>query len=326
MPAIVTRMALVLLVLAAATQLVICAGVSLVRDDLKEVVTPRGSPIDANAMQTILHGVQQEQPESLYLLAMVKFYGHGVEQNVGAAVTLLERAAERGHRDAEFALGVLYGRGEGVPRSDSLSASWLAKSAARGHTDAKWMLATWCRMYNEGRGVTEDVGRAVELLQEAANSGSAQAKFHLGVMHEYGRGVPQDFRRAAELYQQAHEHQVADATYYLGLLHMQGRGVDQSFVRAREYFQEAVELGSAEAMYAMGQMHVHGQGSAVDYSQALYWLKRAAQQEDTRVSATARTVADEIEFVLSQAELQVQASERMLGVPIRVQIGTIDGH
>ncbi|POM79803.1 Hypothetical protein PHPALM_2442 [Phytophthora palmivora] len=76
----------------------------------------------------------------------------------------------------------------------------------------------------------------------------------------------------------------------------------------------------------MGQMHVHGQGSAVDYSLALYWLKRAAQVEDVRISSTAQTVANEIGFVLNQAELQVQASERLLGVPIRVQIGTIDGH
>ncbi|GMF53480.1 unnamed protein product [Phytophthora fragariaefolia] len=137
-----TRITLVLFVLATAAHCISSASVSLVRDDLKEVATPRGSSIDASAMQTILHGVQQEHPESLYLLAMMKYYGHGVDQNAVAAVTLLGRAAERGHRDAEFALGVMYGQGEGVPRSDSLSASWLAKSAARGHVDAKWMLAT----------------------------------------------------------------------------------------------------------------------------------------------------------------------------------------
>ncbi|KAF4149353.1 Sel1 repeat [Phytophthora infestans] len=335
------RAKLVLLVLALAAQ-VVCCTVSLVREDLKEVATPRGSPIDEGSMQTILHGVQQELPESLYLLAMMKFYGHGVDQNVEAAVTLLSRAAERGHRDAEFALGVLYGRGEGVVHSDTLSASWLAKSAARGHIDAKWMLAalvfttrkiyrtsqtsvliTFCRMYNEGRGVDEDVHRAVKLLQDAGNP---QAKFHLGVMYEYGRGVAQNFKTAAELYRQASEHQVPDAFYNLGLLHLQGRGVEQNFEHAREYFQQAVDLGSAQAMYALGQMHVHGQGSSIDYSQALYWLKRAAVQDDVRVSSTAHTVANEIELVLSQAELQVQHSERLLGVPIRVQIGTIDGN
>ncbi|KAG7387989.1 hypothetical protein PHYPSEUDO_013241 [Phytophthora pseudosyringae] len=320
---LIRALVLALLVLAVATQLT-CCSVSLVRDDLKEVATPRGAPLDESSMQTILHGVQQEQPESLYLLAMMKFYGHGVDQNVAAAVTLLGRAAKRGHRDAEFALGVLYARGEGVPRSDSLSASWLTKSAARGHTDAKWMLAA---MYNEGRGVRERVDRAVELLQDAARSGSGHAQFQLGVMHEYGRGVVQDWSQAAELYGQASsKHQVPDAFYYLGLLYLEGRGVEPSFRRAREYFIQAADLGSAQAMYAMGQMHVHGQGSAVDYSQALYWLKRAAQQDDVRISATARTAANEIEFVLSQAELQVQASERLLGVPIRVQIGMTDGN
>ncbi|GMF11973.1 unnamed protein product [Phytophthora lilii] len=136
------RPALLLLVLVAALLAACCSSLSLVRDDLQEVATPRGSPIDEGSMQTILIGVQQEQPESLYLLAMMKFYGHGVDRNLAAAVTLLTRAAERHHRDAEFALGVLYGRGECVTHSDSMSASWLAKSAARGHTDAKWLLAT----------------------------------------------------------------------------------------------------------------------------------------------------------------------------------------
>jgi TPR repeat protein len=190
----------------------------------------------------------------------------------------------------------------------------------------EWYILTGFRysMLNEGRGVNEDVGRAVELLQDAASSGSAHAKFHLGILHEYGRGVTRDFERAADLYRQAHEQHVNEAPYYLGLLHLQGRGVDQSFERAREYFQQAVDLGSAQAMYALGQMHAHGQGSAVDYSQALYWLKRAARQEDTRISEAARTVAAEIELVLSQAELHVRASERKLGVPIHVKIGSID--
>lgn len=136
-----SAVALVLLIVAVATEKAWCS-VRLVREDLKEVTTPRVSPIDEGSMRTILYGVQHEQPESLYLLAMMKFYGHGVDQNVDAAAALLGRAAEHGHRDAEFALGILYGRGEGVPRSDSLSASWLARSAASGHVEAKWMLAT----------------------------------------------------------------------------------------------------------------------------------------------------------------------------------------
>ncbi|CEG47359.1 Extracellular protein SEL-1 and related proteins [Plasmopara halstedii] len=184
------------------------------------------------------------------------------------------------------------------------------------------MLAT---LYNEGRGVSEDVVRAVKLLQDAAKMDNKHAKFHLGMMYEYGRGVPQDFQYAAELYRQAGEH-VPDASYFLGLLFLQGRGVDQSFKRAREQFLKAVDLGSAQAMYALGQMHIHGQGCTIDYSQALYWLKLAVEQDDVRIRATADTVAKEIEYVLSQADLQVQASERQLGVSFHVHIGNVDGN
>lgn len=184
------------------------------------------------------------------------------------------------------------------------------------------MLAT---MYVEGRGVGEDVTRAVNLLQDAVKTGNKHAKFHLGIMHEYGRGVAQNFTFAAELYQQAGE-RVPDALYYLGLLYLHGRGMDQSFKNARKYILKAADLGCAQAMYALGQMHIYGQGSVIDYSQALYWLKRAADQDDVRIRATASIVVKEIEFVLNQAELQVKASEHLLGVPIRAQIGNIDGN
>lgn len=104
--------------------------------------------MDESALQTIVLGAQQQQPESQYLLAMMRLYGHGVHKDVRAAVTLLKQAAAQAHRDAEFALAVLHSTGvEGgaVPQSDRMSATWLSSSANRGHVDAKWMLAVCVR-------------------------------------------------------------------------------------------------------------------------------------------------------------------------------------
>ena len=51
----------------------------------------------------------------MYLYALIKFYGHGVERDPKAAVQLFRDAAQRGHADAEFALGVLFFSGDGGP-------------------------------------------------------------------------------------------------------------------------------------------------------------------------------------------------------------------
>lgn len=118
----------------------------LLRPDLRGIAMSSAVSVDESSLQSILHGVQQEQSESLYLLAMMKYYGHGMERDVRAAVKLLKKAAQHAHRDAEFALGVLHSTGEGgdvVVPSDRMSAMWLSNSANRGHVDAKWMLAMY---------------------------------------------------------------------------------------------------------------------------------------------------------------------------------------
>lgn len=181
------------------------------------------------------------------------------------------------------------------------------------------------RLLNEGRGIEENVPRALELLEDAARVRNHHAQFHLGVMYEYGRGVPQNFSRAAELYEMAASDGIPDASYYLGLLHAQGRGRPQSFATAMELFQRAAErFEHAQSMYALGQMHANGQGTPVDYSLALGWIRKAAQRNDPRISATAEQVANELQAFLQQVEERVREQETALGTSIRVTVGAID--
>lgn len=100
-----------------------CAGELLLREDLREITTGAASPMDPGALELIRHGAQHKEPESIYLYAMLLFYGHGVQQSTQEAVELLRQAAGLGHRDAEFALGVLYGRGD--KGKSSASGDWV---------------------------------------------------------------------------------------------------------------------------------------------------------------------------------------------------------
>jgi TPR repeat protein len=77
----------------------------------------------------------------------------------------------------------------------------LTKAADQGDADALYNLAC---MYRHGRGVVQDVGKAVELWTKAADQGDAEAQCNLGYMYQHGLGgVAQDDGKAVELWTKA---------------------------------------------------------------------------------------------------------------------------
>ena len=65
----------------------------------------------------------------------------GVGKDSVQGVHWLEKAANQGHVDAQYELGMCYLRGDGVGKDDDQVFNWLNKSAAQGHRDAQYQLA-----------------------------------------------------------------------------------------------------------------------------------------------------------------------------------------
>ncbi len=59
--------------------------------------------------------------------------GRDVQQDNTEAAKWLRKAAERGHADAQFNLGVMYNNGEGVPEDDIEAVKWYRKAAEQGN-------------------------------------------------------------------------------------------------------------------------------------------------------------------------------------------------
>jgi TPR repeat protein len=97
--------------------------------------------------------------------------------------------------EAQYLLGMRYGKGEGVPRDDALAREWLARAAVAGHLKARYALG-W--LYYDGRGVQQDYPKAAELFTQAAQAGDADAQYMLGVMHAQGQGVERSLQRSLE--------------------------------------------------------------------------------------------------------------------------------
>ncbi len=116
--------------------------------------------------------------------------------------------------------------------------------AAQGDADAQYNLGV---MYGKGQGVTLDYARAVRWYRKSAEQGDADAQYNLALMYDNGYGVPQDYVQAAKLYKKAAEQGDTEAQYNLGVMYGQGQGVPQDYVRAHMWFNLAGAQGNKEA-------------------------------------------------------------------------------
>ena len=85
----------------------------------------------------------------------------------------VRKAAEQGHADAQFLLGLMYDVGEGVPENDAEAVRWYRKAAEQGDAPAQNNLGL---MYGNGEGIPEDRVQAYVWFSIAAAQGDCICK------------------------------------------------------------------------------------------------------------------------------------------------------
>jgi predicted Ser/Thr protein kinase len=162
----------------------------------------------------------------------------GVPEEGPEAVKWFRQAAQRGHADAQYRLGVMYANGQGVPRDYPQAAFWFRKAAAQGHPSAQSTLGI---MYFLGEGVHRDYREALNWLQKAAQQGDPAAEYTLGIMYFSGQGVRKDDREAARWFTKAADQGYPEAQYMLGVMYQKGQGVPQDDVEGRRWIRTATD-------------------------------------------------------------------------------------
>jgi hypothetical protein len=199
------------------------------------------------------------------------------QEKSGATPDLAEiqRAAEQGNANAQFALGDMYATGNGVPENEVKAAEWYHKAAEQGHADAQYNLGI---MYVRGQGVTKNDANAVEWFSKAAEQGIALAQYGLGLMYAAGQGISKNETKAVEWFHKAAEQRVAQAQYRLGLSYTRGRGVPKNDAKAAEWYRKAAEQNFAEAQYVLGIMYFQGRGTIRDRQKGCALLRTVGEQ------------------------------------------------
>jgi TPR repeat protein len=160
------------------------------------------------------------------------------EDEVDAAVALLEVAASAGHVNAKAIVGRLYlGDSERV----TVALTLLQEAFEAGSPDAAYSLGLAAF---RGVGAAKDHHKARRLYEYAADSGHAEALFELSQLHEWGYGGPVDEQLAAQLVKAAAAAGSARAHLKLGAESVWAK---EPPAKAVEHFEIAAQLGSEEA-------------------------------------------------------------------------------
>lgn len=164
------------------------------------------------------------------------------------AVTLLEKAAAAGDAESTNHLATLYDDGRGVAQDLVRAAALYRQAAERGNRHAQWRLGV---MLDMSEGVGENPAEAVEWFRKAVAQGDRTAMSSLAVMYATGRGVAQDYTEAMRLYKLAAKHGEPHGFFGVAIMHLRGEGVQADPVESLAWMWVASMLGDKQAEKAM---------------------------------------------------------------------------
>ena len=124
-----------------------------------------------------------------------------------------------------------------------------------------------------GLGLQKDVRKAVELWTEAAELGSAEALYDLGVAYYSGSGVQQDKARAFQFYTKAAMQGHVESRHNLG--NYEGRKGNHG--RAARHLLISARLGDKLSVEQMKEMFRGGAATKEQYTQALKGYQDAVE-------------------------------------------------
>jgi len=185
--------------------------------------------------------------------------------------------AESGEPEAQYYMGLLYGR-EGTAENDpSLSRSWYQKAAEQGHPEALYELGM---LYSREAGGFFDMTQALELLRRSSDLGNSYASNNLANFLLHERGSQKDYQEAKALLLKAalalnggHAETTLGWSYFTG---MYSPAIPQDYDLAVYWTKAGALEGHANAYSNLALQYFTGLGVGRDYQAMLRNLIRSA--------------------------------------------------
>ncbi|KAF9168383.1 hypothetical protein DFQ26_009006 [Actinomortierella ambigua] len=224
---------------------------------------------DQLAFKWYRRAADQGNADAQYQLGELLNLGRVAGRSHIGAIPWYFKAANQGHASAQTALGWAYQYGRGVEVNEIESDYWYLKAAMQGHTKAHRILA------GQNRRRVESISRC----RLAAEQGSKNDQFSLGLMHMHGRGMEQDNLKAVQWFRKAAEQGHIDAQFNLGMMLKEGgQGIEENDEEAAAWLQKSATRGQSQSQYHLATMYEYGRGVEQNDRDAVIWYRKAADQ------------------------------------------------
>ena len=186
-------------------------------------------------------------------------------------IRLLHKAAEQGHAEAQYLLGLHYFEGDGVAEDKTEAIKWFCQATERGNSGAQYHLAE-CLLC--GNGIAKDRNGAIQWFLKAAEQGYVDAQFMLGLCYLNG-DVNNDGTTTNEWFPNATEMGIQEMLNDSGQYHYSNRnGSDENKVEAVKWLRKAAEQGHTKAQFMLGVCYFNGDGVERDKAIANEWWQK----------------------------------------------------
>ena len=160
-------------------------------------------------------------------------------------------------------------------------------TAQRGYRDAQFSLAL---MFDQGYGGAPDPARAAVWYTAAAEQGHPLAQHNLGVASSHGEGVAMNIEQALRWWRAAARGGNVDSAYNLGVVYALGiHGIRRDTVKAEYWWRIAAQAGNPMAQYQLGSVYVSRNYLAAEKDRLCeagrWWKKSAANGIQKAASA-----------------------------------------
>jgi TPR repeat protein len=232
------------------------------------------------------------QTEAQVFMGDAYRWGHGVPKDDETSLVWYGKAAAKNHPEALYDLAVRYFAEKTNRASMQLSGELMVRAAQLGHREAQFQCAMMC--FRGDLNWSHDTGR--DWLDKAAENGWARAEFCLFQLYYNGiapgkdcPAYPQDKTEGVKWLRRAAEHGSIQAQSILAVMLIQGRDVDKNTTEAEKLLRDAAAHGYSQAENDLGFAILNGDIASTNLIEAAIWCKLArSDQSNTNAATRAR--------------------------------------